>query len=53
VSTKVFESKFAYGKHSVSIETGVIAKQATAAVTVNMDDTVVLVTVVGVQGGDL
>jgi len=40
---------FTYGKHTVTIETGAIARQATAAVLVNMDDTVVLVTVVGVQ----
>ena len=38
---------FRYGNHTVTIETGVIARQATAAVMVGMDDTVVLVTVVG------
>lgn len=37
---------FQYGEHSVTFETGEIAKQATAAVTVRMADTVVLVTVV-------
>ena len=37
---------FQYGAHTVTFETGEIAKQATAAVTVKMDDTVVLVTVV-------
>lgn len=37
---------FQYGQHTVSIETGHIARQATAAVLVNMDETVVLVTVV-------
>lgn len=39
--------KFQYGQHTVTIETGIIALQATSAVMVNMDDTVVLVTVVG------
>ncbi|MGQ0620696.1 MAG: polyribonucleotide nucleotidyltransferase [Panacagrimonas sp.] len=38
---------FPYGAHSVTIETGHIARQATASVMVRMDDTVVLVTVVG------
>jgi polyribonucleotide nucleotidyltransferase len=42
---------FRYGNHTVTLETGVIARQATAAVMVNMDDTVVLVTVVGQDGG--
>jgi len=35
-----------YGNHTLTIETGEIARQATAAVIVRMDDTVVLVTVV-------
>ncbi|MCR3755101.1 MAG: polynucleotide phosphorylase [Candidatus Westeberhardia cardiocondylae] len=39
--------KFKYGKHNIIIETGMIAKQASSSVLVNMDDTVVLVTVVG------
>ncbi|MGP1931517.1 MAG: polyribonucleotide nucleotidyltransferase, partial [Arsenophonus sp. ET-DL12-MAG3] len=39
--------KFQYNQHIVTIETGMMARQATAAVTVNMDDTVVFVTVVG------
>lgn len=38
---------FRYGNHTVTLETGAIARQATAAVLVSMDDTVVLVTVVG------
>lgn len=42
---------FRYGEHTVTLETGVIARQATAAVMVSMDDTMVLVTVVGQQGG--
>jgi polyribonucleotide nucleotidyltransferase len=40
---------FKLGTHTVSIETGVLARQATGAVVVNMDGTVVLVTVVGVK----
>lgn len=40
---------FQYGNHTVTLETGVVARQATGAVMVNMDGTVVLVTVVGVQ----
>jgi len=40
---------FQLGKHTVSLETGIIARQATGAVVVNMDGTVVLVTVVGVK----
>lgn len=47
---------FQYGQHTVTIETGVMARQATAAVMVSMDDTAVLVTVVGkkeaVEGRD-
>ncbi len=42
---KIFE----YGRHTVSLETGVIARQATGSVLVNMDGTVVLVTVVGIK----
>ncbi|HLB43262.1 MAG TPA: polyribonucleotide nucleotidyltransferase [Gammaproteobacteria bacterium] len=41
---------FQYGNHTVTLETGVIARQATAAVMVTMDETVVLVTVVAVDG---
>ncbi|WP_420465741.1 polyribonucleotide nucleotidyltransferase [Panacagrimonas sp.] len=37
---------FSYGAHSVTIETGAIARQATAAVMVKMDDTVVFVSAV-------
>ncbi len=47
---------FKYGNHTVTIETGVIARQATAAVMVTMDDTAVFVSVVGkkeaVEGQD-
>ena len=38
---------FKYGAHDVSIETGVVARQADGAVVVSMSDTVVLVTAVG------
>ncbi|MEI4259917.1 MAG: polyribonucleotide nucleotidyltransferase [Candidatus Dasytiphilus stammeri] len=41
--------KFQYGQHIVTLETGRIAKQATAAVLASMDDTTVLVTIVGSQ----
>jgi polyribonucleotide nucleotidyltransferase len=37
---------FQYGRHTVTLETGEVARQADGAVVVNMDDTVVLVTVV-------
>ena len=43
---------FQYGKHSVTLETGEIARQADGAVLVNMDDTVVLVTVVARKEAD-
>jgi polyribonucleotide nucleotidyltransferase len=46
---KIFE----YGKHTVSLETGIVARQATGAVMVNMDGTVVLVTVVGLKDQDV
>ena len=36
-----------WGRHRLTLETGEIARQATGAVMVNMEDTVVLVTVVG------
>ena len=38
---------FQYGQHTIKIETGEIARQASAAVMVSMGETVVLVTVVG------
>ncbi len=43
---------FQYGNHTVTLETGEVARQSTAAVLVNMDDTVVLVTVVGRKEAD-
>ncbi len=41
-----FKKTFQYGAHQVTLETGEIARQASGAVLVNMDDTVVLCTVV-------
>jgi len=55
-SMPAIKKSIKFGDRNVTIETGEIAKQATAAVLVNMDDTVVLVTVVGrheaVEGQD-
>ena len=42
----VVKKEFSYGNHTVTIETGEIARQASAAVMVSMDETVVLVTAV-------
>ena len=41
------KKSFQFGEHKVTLETGGIARQADGSVIVNMDDTVVLVTVVG------
>ena len=38
---------FQWGQHTVTMETGEIARQASGAVLVKIDDTVVLATVVG------
>jgi polyribonucleotide nucleotidyltransferase len=43
----VFRKSFQYGDHTVTLETGEIARQADGAVMVTMNDTVVLVTAVG------
>src|SRR5881409_3786448 len=40
---------FTYGAHQVTLETGEMARQAHGAVVVNMDDSVVLCTVVGAK----
>ncbi len=42
---------FQYGEHTVTLEVGEIARQASGAVMVNMADTMVLVTVVGLDKG--
>jgi polyribonucleotide nucleotidyltransferase len=41
------KKSLAFGKHQLTLETGEIARQASGAVMVSLDDTVVLVTVVG------
>ena len=41
--------KVNYGKHTVTLETGRIARQATGAVMASMDDVTVLATVVGAK----
>ncbi|MEQ1516117.1 MAG: polyribonucleotide nucleotidyltransferase, partial [Usitatibacteraceae bacterium] len=43
---KAIKKSFQYGRHTVTLETGEIARQADGAVLVSMDDTVVLVTCV-------
>jgi len=43
------KKSFAYGAHTVTLETAEIARQAGGAVLVTMDDTVVLATVVGAK----
>ncbi len=45
----IAKQTFAYGTHQVTIETGEIARQASGAVMVSMDDTVVLVSVVAAK----
>jgi polyribonucleotide nucleotidyltransferase len=45
----VFKKSFAYGPHTVTIETGEMARQANGAVLVTMDATVVLVTAVAAK----
>jgi polyribonucleotide nucleotidyltransferase len=43
----IVKKTFNYGAHRVTLETGEIARQASGAVLVSMEDTVVLVAVVG------
>ena len=45
----VVKKTFAYGAHQVTLETGEVARQASGAVVVNMEETVVLVTVVAAK----
>ena len=47
---KKVSKTFQWGQHTVTLETGEIARQAGGAVIVNMDDTVVLATVVASKG---
>ncbi|HEY0665093.1 MAG TPA: polyribonucleotide nucleotidyltransferase [Gallionella sp.] len=42
-----YKKTIAFGNHQLTLETGEVARQATGAVMVSLDDTVVLVTVVG------
>ena len=42
-----FKKSISYGDHTLTLETGEIARQATGAVIASLDDTTVLVTVVG------
>lgn len=46
---KPIKKSITYGRHQLTLETGEIARQAHGAVMVTMDDTVVLVTVVGAR----
>ncbi len=45
------KKSFQYGSHTVTFETGEIARQASGAVMVSMGDTVVFVTAVGLKSG--
>lgn len=49
---RAIKKSIRYGNHNLTLETGTIARQATASVIVGMDDTVVLVTVVGKESAD-
>ncbi len=49
---KQIKKTLTYGRHQLTLETGEIARQAHGAVLVNLDDTVVLVTVVGKKKAD-
>ena len=48
----VFKQSFQYGSHSVTLETGEMARQADGAVVVTMGETVVLVTAVARKEAD-
>ncbi len=43
------KKEFQFGNHKVTMETGAIARQADGAIIINMDDTVVMCTVVGIE----
>jgi polyribonucleotide nucleotidyltransferase len=45
----LIKKTFQYGSHTVTLETGAIARQADGAVLINMSDTVLLVTAVGAK----
>jgi len=46
---EIHKETFQYGQHTVTIETGEIARQAGGAVIVSVEDTVVLATVVAAK----
>ncbi|MGD8514968.1 MAG: polyribonucleotide nucleotidyltransferase, partial [Granulosicoccaceae bacterium] len=46
------KKSFEFGKHTVTLETGEIARQASGAVMVSMGDTVVMVTAVAQKEAD-
>ena len=48
----IVKKEFQYGSHTVTLETGRMARQADGAVVVSMSETVVLVTVVGSKTAD-
>ena len=48
----IVNKEFQYGSHTVTLETGKMARQANGAVLVSMSETVVLVTVVGARKAD-
>ena len=48
----IVKKEFQYGSHTVTLETGKMARQADGAVVVSMSETVVLVTVVGSRKAD-
>ena len=48
----IYSKNFQYGNHQVTLETGEIARQASASIVARMSDTVVLVTVVGKKEPD-
>ena len=45
----IVKESFSFGQHTVTLETAEIARQASGAVVVNMNDTVVLATVVAAK----
>jgi len=45
----IAKEEFQYGQHKVILETGEIARQASGAVVVNVEDTIVLATVVAAK----
>ena len=48
----IVKKEFQYGSHTVTLETGKVARQSDGAVVVSMSETVVLVTVVGARKAD-